>query len=498
MDEKTLRAEAKAAKTSDARLLELLAINPELSKTIACRANLSDAMYGHLLQLNLIPTLRLMATLNTTPPHVMLQLAQHGNLNVVKALAANSALSDEALQHLAAHKKPTVRQVLAARSGLNPRIRAALFADKDASVRTAMIDNPDIRQAELDALMDDVSPDVRARLARIHSPKNYGDEFLEDDHPVVLANAIRSADYDKLLPHFPRLMSHLDGRVRFACIVRLDDPTLLEQAARTETKSEPLVWVARNIFTPESALANLALSDDPLVQEALASNPFASVKTLHTLAQRIRIDRNNQDVADALIENLATAPETLMLLLERGYTTYNNANVWGSTPNWPAEFVVSLARGYYRYSSADEPREVLADQKHFDKICTTQPAVDVLRFMATSHLYYHTDAAVGNRNTPADAIAEFYAKRNRDQHTYTVEDMARNPATPIAVLRELITSHDRYLLNNPFLPDSILNALPNDARAGSISVFWTADQLRRARKARGISVDDDGVIRVAT
>ncbi|MCU0756249.1 MAG: hypothetical protein MUE46_14170 [Xanthomonadales bacterium] len=488
MDPKTLRAEARAAQTSDARLLELLSIDPALSRHIVARASLSDAMYGHLLQLGSIPTLRLMATLGHTPSSVQMQLAQHQNLNVVKALATNPALPGAALQRLARHPKPTVREVIAARVGLTPEIRAALLADPVAAVRTAMLSNPDISAAELDALLEDPSAEVRARLACMKT--RYAHGLLHDAHPAVLANAIRHADLGEVRPHFARLMSRPEQGVRLACLIRLDDPLLLEAAARVENNVELQRWIARNLFTPEAALARLADVDDEQVQEALAGNPFASATTLHALAQKIRISRDNQRIADALIENPTTTPETLSLLVKRGYTIYNNANAWGSTPNWPAEFVVWLASTYYRYVGADEPREVLADQQHFDRIANTQPAIEVLRFMATSHLYYHVDAAVGNRNTPAEAIAEFYLKRNPVEHNYTIEDMARNPATPTAILRELIPTHARYLLKNPLLPDSILNALPADARSAG---YWTADQLRRARQLRGISVDDSGV-----
>jgi hypothetical protein len=491
MDEKNLRAQARAAKTTDERLLELLAIEPALSKIIACRPQLSDAVYEYLLQLNLIATLRLIATHGNTPAHFMLRLAQHRNLNVVKALAANPNLSADALQHLSAHKKPTVREVLAARRNLPPPVRAALLADKEASVRTAMIANPDICEAELDALLDDESPEVRARLACLRTPKRYARQLLADDHPAVLTNAIRFADSDDVRPHFARFMKNTDERVRLACITRMDDPELLDTAARQESNIVMLRWIARNPFTPESALKLFVDSGDEHVQEALAGNPFASSATLHALAQKIRISRDHQKVADALIDNMATTPETLMLIMEKGYTVYNDANLWGSTPNWPAEFVVSLALRYYRYSGADEPREVLADQLHFDSIATTQPAVDVLRFMATSHLHYHTDAAIGNRNTPSDAIAQFYAKSDTEKSKYTLEDMARNPATPIAILRELIPTHDRYLLNNPFLPDSILDAIPADSRSAG---YFTADVLRRARKSHGISVNDLGLV----
>ncbi|MCU0756109.1 MAG: hypothetical protein MUE46_13440 [Xanthomonadales bacterium] len=493
MDLKTLRAEAKAVHTSDARLLELLKIDPALSRTILGRPHLSDAIYAHLLQLNGIPTLRLMATLSHAPPHQMRQLAQHKNLNVVKALAANPALPTDTLQLLAQHPKTTVREVIAARSGLNPPTRAALLADKDAAVRVAMVTNPDVSAAEQEALLDDPSPEVRARLAGIRSPARYAHRLLHDHHPAVLAQAIRHADQTDVSPHFARLMANPEPRVRLACLIRLDDPQLLDAAARSERHVELLRWVARSLFTPAAALAGLVEIDDESVQEALAGNPFASASTLHALAQKIRISRDNQKVADALIENLATAPETLMLLLQSGYTIYNNANAWGSTPNWPAEFVVRLARTYYRYRDADEPPEVLADQQHFDRIANALPAVEVLRFMATSHLYYHTDAAVGNRNTPSEAIAAFHAKRNLAEHKYTIEDMARNPATPIEILRELIPTHARYLLNNPFLPDSILDALPADACSAS---YWNADQLRRARRLRGISVDDAGCIEI--
>jgi Uncharacterised protein conserved in bacteria (DUF2336) len=235
MDEKNLRAQARAAKTTDERLLELIAIDPSLSKIIACRPLLSDGMYGHLLQLNLTPTLRLMATHGNTPAHVMLQLAQHGNLNVVKALAANPNLSTDALQYLSGHKKPRVREVLATRKELPPRVRAALLADKAASVRTAMIANPDIREAELDALLDDPSPDVRARLACLRTPKRYAGQLLADDHSVVLANAIRYANNEDVNPHFARFMKNTDERVRLACITRMDDLELLDTAARNET-----------------------------------------------------------------------------------------------------------------------------------------------------------------------------------------------------------------------------------------------------------------------
>lgn len=491
IDPKTLRAEAKSAKTSDLRLLELLSIDPALSRHIAVRIPLSEVVYQHLLQLDLIPTLRLMATLSNTPSHILMQLAQHRNLNVLKALAANPALPINALQLLASHPKPTVREVIAARSGLTPEMRTALLTDPVASVRTVMVSNPDVTAAELDALLEDPGAEVRARLACVKMPARYAHRLLRDAHPAVLANAIRHADLDEVRPHFGRLMRRPEQRVRLACLIRLDDPQLLEAAAHVEDSVELQRWIARSLFTPEAALARLADVDDEQVQEALAGNPFACAATLHALAEKIHIGRDNQKTADALIENLATTPDTLSLLLKRGYTIYNNANAWGSTPNWPAEFVVWLAHTYYRYRGADEPHAVLSDQQHFDRIANTQPAVEVLRFMATSDLYYHAGAAVGNRNTPPEAISEFYSKHNPAEHKYLIEDIARNPATPISVLRELIPTHGRYLLNNPFLPDSILNALPGNLCSAS---YWTADQLRRARQLRGISVDDSGVI----
>ena len=138
---------------------------------------------------------------------------------------------------------------------------------------------------------------------------------------------------------------------------------------------------------------------------------------------------------------------------------------------------------------------MLRDQKHFDSIRKRLPPEEVLAWAATSSLHYHSYAAVGSRHTPPEAIAAFVRSAEHDEHELTLEDVARNPATPASALRKLLTDFGDELLKNPFLPDSILELLPEDKESSGWSCHIyarVAKDLLRVRQSKGISVDDQG------
>ena len=502
MDLIALKKEARDKTTSDARLKELALLDLQLAQAIVKRAApLSPALLEQLSRHADMQIQRAVAANHLASTSTLEYLSGHGQWTVLKAVAENPNSPKAVTEKLSLHKRNSVRQAVVKRTDLNPQQIERLVADTDALVRLEVVQQRfgSLTKTQQDRLLTDAEVSVRLDAIRIAVQYAQRPECaipaLQDPDASVRTLGVQLCEFEILKQQFGTLIHDPDPSVRAALAWRLDEPSRLHQlASDPASTSAVLTNVAKNPFTPDSALHHLSQSNDGNVLKALTRNPFCPPEALDKLA---RGSQKDGDLIEDLIMNPSTGPETLRWLYKRGIPYFQQANAWGQTANWPADLLVKFMGSYYSYSDADEPIEVRRDQKHFDSIRKRLPPEEVLAWAATSSLHYHSCAAVGNRHTPPQAIAAFVRSADHDEDESMLEDVARNPATPASALRKLVTDFGDELLKNPFLPDSILELLPEDKESSG----WychiyarVAKDLLRVRQSKGISVDDQGKV----
>ncbi len=205
-----------------------------------------------------------------------------------------------------------------------------------------------------------------------------------------------------------------------------------------------LVAISQNATAPPETLARLV---DTITRSFGDSGSIAHGQ-----------EEDVQRLAYAALEHPATPPESLRALHALDLWPYFHPGNAMDQPNWPAdllvEFGLTYCAGTVSGKAEIESFAAIDDARH------TEPLEDVLAAMARSPIYY-LRRAVANRHTPPEALAEFVRDPARAEDTGLLNDIAKNPATPIEILLAWAEAGVRQngMLKNPALPEPVLAAI---------------------------------------
>ncbi|MFD9302088.1 hypothetical protein ACFWCB_05180 [Streptomyces sp. NPDC060048] len=412
--------------------------------------------------------LRALAAHPATSAERLAELAAHPEESVRRVAAVHRATPKAAIKALAQDGSAAVRRALAGREKLPRKVAASLVADASGEVRLALARRVGARPEHLRALATD--PDARVR--RVVAALGYaGDADLTDPDPGVRRTAVHKRAAPELESLLNTFAQDPDTRVR-ELIAQQDRNRTPAVLALLAADAEPCVRaaVAANAFTPVQQLTELA--DDPslAVLGAIAQNttapPEALARLIDTIAHSfgdsasiaLGQEEDVQRLVYAALEHPATPPESLRALHALDLWPYFHPGNAMDQPNWPPDLLVGFGLTYCAGTvSGEAERESFAaidDAQH------TEPLGDVLAAMVRSPIYY-LRRAVANRHTPPEALAEFVRDPARAEDTSLLNDIAKNPATPVEILLAWAEAGVRQysMLQNPALPEPVLAAI---------------------------------------
>lgn len=134
-----LKREARKQGTSAARLLELAALESQISRSIAKAVNTPTSVLEQLARSTDLTTRKLVAANPTTPPALLEILAKDRQWTVLKAVAENPHTPPGTLERLARHKQHTVKTALLNNPHLPLAALLVLNQDTDVRVRSAVL-----------------------------------------------------------------------------------------------------------------------------------------------------------------------------------------------------------------------------------------------------------------------------------------------------------------------------------------------------------------------
>ena len=197
----------------------------------------------------------------------------------------------------------------------------------------------------------------------------------------------------------------------------------------------------------------------------------------------------NADLARAvvsLVENPAMTPELLRALYSKGTPHFHNANAWGSNENWPADVLIQLALSYSQSTlTFEETKKVgqrnVAFWEKIKKDAQTEKPSELLAIMLAGPVFYMRDAAVSNRFTPPEALAQYYRwgltqKKDSADPDFR-ENLIKNSATPLATKLQIVQDTPRADL------DGVMHAALN-CQLPDTAVFQAALKRIQGRKDR--------------
>ncbi|WP_329562379.1 HEAT repeat domain-containing protein [Kitasatospora sp. NBC_01266] len=501
MEMESLINEAWRPTTTTPRLRELAAEDPRLARIVAGRIGLSAEFAEELAawadsadahgavtdgadtglaeaNLNRIGMVRALAAQPATSPERLALYAGHPDEQVRHFVALHRGTPKAALEMLAADDSPAVRWALAAREELPEKIADKLLTDSAADVRLALIQRSVVQEAHLQALATDPDPRIRRVVAELGYA---GDADLLDEDPRVRQVAVRSRDLDALAAHLERLVRDPDQLVRELCASseRNRDGALLAVLA---TDSVPAVRkeVAANWHTPVESLIALAGDECQEVLEVLSKNPFAPPQALSVILETVPQDFDSLDhsitrfIIYNLLRNPAISCETMRALYAKN--PFQHVKVAAlSEPNCPPDVALRFAVDYYAHLAGnDEARRSFADVEA--ALRDGRPLGPVLAELLSSPDHYLRGVAAANRHTPPEALAHYAHTTDPKLGDYSLNDVAKNPATPLEILEDWARADERQskMLGNPYLPESVFE------------IIATGEDERRARVARRI------------
>lgn len=260
----SLKREARHKSTSAGRLLELAALDVQLSRTVAQSKYAPANVLEQLSRSGDMPTRRAVAANPNTPLGLLDKLAKDHQWTVLKAVAGNPSTPEHVLILLASHKRDSVRQSLFARYGLP-------LTDR---VLEVFLHSSQIKDRRKLASYSPLSPHLIGQLSK--------ETDLEIRHNLVWR-------------HGPVLSQELLGECAKA------EPPQLREAA------------ARHLQAP-ALLAGLLQDQDLGVRLSVAQNGHTPITALMQAAQDILADlpsfAEQEPLARALSRN-KTLPETL-------------------------------------------------------------------------------------------------------------------------------------------------------------------------------------------
>ncbi|MER7734754.1 hypothetical protein ABTX80_28055 [Streptomyces erythrochromogenes] len=467
-------AEAWRPSTPPTRLRELAALGPGPARIVAGRIGLQAGLAEEVAVRALaggpdwFGVLRALAAHPATSPERLAELAAHPEESVRRVVAVHRATPKPAVKALARDESTAVRRALAGREKLPRKVAGALVADSSGEVRLALVRRVGARPEHLRALAAD--PDARVRRV-VAALGHAGDADLTDPDPTVRRTAVRKRSAPELIPLLDALAQDPDTRVRelVAQQYRNHTPAVL---ARLASDAEPCVRAAAaaNPFTPVRQLTELAQDPDLAVLVAVSRNTTAPPGTLARLVDTIMAASGDggrkalgrqedlQRLAYAALEHPATPPASLRALHAAGLWPYFHPGNAMDQPNWPADLLIEFGLTYSASTVSGA-----AEQASFaavDEARHTEPAEDVLAAMVRSSIHY-LRRAVANRHTPPEALAAFVRDGAHAGDTGLLDDIAKNPATPVEILLAWAEAGERHydMLKNPSLPEPVLAAI---------------------------------------
>ncbi|WP_060180848.1 hypothetical protein [Streptomyces sp. IMTB 1903] len=456
------------------RLRELAALGPGPARIVASRIGLPAGLAQEVAVRALaggpdwFGVLCALAAQPATPAERLAELAAHPEESVRRVVAVHRATPKAAIRTLARDGSTAVRRALAGREKLPRKVAGALVTDASGEVRLALVRRVDARPEHLRALAAD--PDARVRRV-VAALGHAGDADLTDPDPGVRRTAVHKRSAPELIALLDALAQDPDTRIRelVAQQYRNHTPAVL---ARLASDAEPCVRAAAaaNPFTPVRQLTELAADPDLTVLAAVSENMTAPPETLARLVdtmsrlsddgERTAFDREEdvQRLAYAALEHPATPPESLRALHAANLWPYFHPGNAMDQPNWPPDLLIEFGLTYSAstVSGAAERASFAA----IDEARHTEQPEDVLAAMVHSPVYY-LRRAVANRHTPPQALAAFVRDGAHADDTSHLDDIAKNPATPVEILLAWAEAGEYHyeMLKNPSLPESVLAAI---------------------------------------
>ncbi|MDO4246814.1 MAG: hypothetical protein Q4C89_12385 [Deinococcus sp.] len=351
LDIAALRGEIRRKSTTPARLLEIAALDPQLSRSVAQAKTTPPDVLDKLARSSDMPTRTRVAEHPSTALPTLLHLAGDPQWTVLKALTEHPNLPAEVLEKLSRHKRSTVRaaavKMLLARGPLAQADWERLQRDPAEEVRMELAAYAGLDAAAVTAFLQDPAASVRytilARSLGAYTHKLTRQSFplpapltpaqvlplLDDENADVRLYAVRVLERQK----FDFLTLPLAQRERLA----LDaDPTLASHIlnlwpqwfAPSEAKSAAHI-LAELAQSPNEGLRikALSLTEDARLLQAAAADPSEAVRA--EVAARVRdlcaLQGLAQDSSETVRLRLLSNPHAPRELLRQ---------VAGSTPNF--------------------------------------------------------------------------------------------------------------------------------------------------------------------
>lgn len=444
------------------------------------------------------------------------QLSRHPSLNVRRALAMRTDLTQDVLQQMGNDADDIVKlRITALQSNQGVDLSQRPDANSSDQIRLAYAQSEDAIKDPAIAEMLASDPLVKVRLA-LSSHDSLDFDLLKtlmftDADLSVRRNAVRTAfrngrvDQDAFL----RLIVDSDEKIRaMAAQTRiwmkdkrfnnrltiekmLENPDVTVRSAAAsgfigwpdlnakiarDPAPEVRKWAVRSIFTPPDLLLQLAQDNDFEVRSSLAFNRLATTAALDKLVDeeletwRSSFSGHNKEGIDrslfnmALLKHRAISPEALRKLKTAGIP-YFSADSLDEQPNWPADIVITYAlqstgdgSSFAEKSAIQSMRKKAEQQK---KAGWPEPEI-ILAEMLESNIYDLQKFAALSRFTPSDALRKFAERYVAEEdYAYIVEDIAANPLTPTDILLQWAGQDDfiYHLLKNPALPLPVLEKI---------------------------------------
>lgn len=163
LDLKALKREVRRSGVKPTRLLEIAALDPQLSRFVGSVPSAPAAVLATLSRSTDIPTRRAVASNPVAYAAILDDLARDHSLQVLKAVAMNPNTSSDTIDALVNHSQPTVRAATLRYSPRPPGLLERLTNDPHPGVRMEVAGDAYLTPAQLLVFLSDSNPKVRER-----------------------------------------------------------------------------------------------------------------------------------------------------------------------------------------------------------------------------------------------------------------------------------------------------------------------------------------------
>lgn len=192
-DLQALKREARHKATSAQRLLELAALDPQVSRAVAGNKTAPLPVLEGLARSSDMPTRRAVAANAGATAALLNHLSKDRQWTVLKAVAVHPHTDAPTLERLSVHSRDTVKTALLGRSNLLSQVLETLGRDQDAGVRREVAWSSALPAPLIRALYADGDAGVRANIVQ-HDTLSAAQkrQALADPEAVVRASALRA------------------------------------------------------------------------------------------------------------------------------------------------------------------------------------------------------------------------------------------------------------------------------------------------------------------